>query len=403
MSIISTQKTTKIIGQPHQGRSVDGQLVYAVGDIHGCYDLLRQLLAKISCDAANRAKGRTPRLIFCGDYIDRGPDTSHVLDALCWLKRHRPFDAQFLMGNHEEVFLAYLADPISANIWMKFGGYETLRSYGVSPPEINAPAKEHQAARDNLLQRMPIAHLRFIEELQLMIGIGDYAFVHAGASDIIARISRYVRIENDSPEPLDLGDVVSTTLSFIRIVDDDEESCSEIASALMASGYDCSWANSPEFTAAPNEPAPDILILDLSMPRLDGFQVIQNLADAGRAPHLIIASGHEQRIIRAAVRSAEEAGLHVLGALEKPYSIASLLALVEARLTEPGKTVDDHAALISHLVETQALIHVPATERRELFAVSGTCYEIYAITKDGKRAEVYFNPVTGAVVQNNVD
>lgn len=186
MSSIRTQKTAKVVGQAHQGGSVDGQLVYAVGDIHGCYDLLRELLAQISGDAEERAKGRTPRLIFCGDYIDRGPDTSRVLDALCWLKRHRPFDVQFLLGNHEEVFLAYLADPISANIWMKFGGCETLRSYGVSPPPINAPAKEHQAARDNLLERMPIAHLRFIEELQLMVGIGDYAFVHAGVRPGIA-------------------------------------------------------------------------------------------------------------------------------------------------------------------------------------------------------------------------
>lgn len=39
----------------------------------------------------------------------------------------------------------------------------------------------------------------------------------------------------------------------------------------------------------------------------------------------------------------------------------------------------------------------------KVFQVSGSCYEIYALTKDGKRAEVYFNPVTGAVVQNNVD
>lgn len=39
----------------------------------------------------------------------------------------------------------------------------------------------------------------------------------------------------------------------------------------------------------------------------------------------------------------------------------------------------------------------------KVFQVSGSCYEIYAHTKDGKRAEVYFNPVTGAVVQNNVD
>lgn len=39
----------------------------------------------------------------------------------------------------------------------------------------------------------------------------------------------------------------------------------------------------------------------------------------------------------------------------------------------------------------------------KVFQVSGSCYEIYAINKDGRRAEVYFNPVTGAVVQNNVD
>jgi hypothetical protein len=39
----------------------------------------------------------------------------------------------------------------------------------------------------------------------------------------------------------------------------------------------------------------------------------------------------------------------------------------------------------------------------KVFQVSGSCYEIYAHTNDGKRAEVYFNPVTGAVVQNNLD
>ncbi|MXP45747.1 PepSY domain-containing protein [Allopontixanthobacter sediminis] len=39
----------------------------------------------------------------------------------------------------------------------------------------------------------------------------------------------------------------------------------------------------------------------------------------------------------------------------------------------------------------------------KVFQTSGSCYEIYAINKDGRRAEVYFNPVTGAVVQNNID
>lgn len=39
----------------------------------------------------------------------------------------------------------------------------------------------------------------------------------------------------------------------------------------------------------------------------------------------------------------------------------------------------------------------------KVFQVSGSCYEIYALTKDGARAEVYFNPVDGSIVQNNVD
>lgn len=36
------------------------------------------------------------------------------------------------------------------------------------------------------------------------------------------------------------------------------------------------------------------------------------------------------------------------------------------------------------------------------FKVSGNCYEIYGWTKDGKKAEVYFNPVTGAVVKSKI-
>ena len=41
--------------------------------------------------------------------------------------------------------------------------------------------------------------------------------------------------------------------------------------------------------------------------------------------------------------------------------------------------------------------------RIRVFQVSGSCYEIYARAPNGRRAEVYFNPVTGAVVQNNED
>lgn len=37
------------------------------------------------------------------------------------------------------------------------------------------------------------------------------------------------------------------------------------------------------------------------------------------------------------------------------------------------------------------------------FEITGSCYEIYGKTKDDKRAEVYFNPVTGDIVKAEID
>ncbi len=37
------------------------------------------------------------------------------------------------------------------------------------------------------------------------------------------------------------------------------------------------------------------------------------------------------------------------------------------------------------------------------FLVSGNCYEIYGFDKDGKKVEIYFNPVDGSVVKKEVE
>lgn len=42
-------------------------------------------------------------------------------------------------------------------------------------------------------------------------------------------------------------------------------------------------------------------------------------------------------------------------------------------------------------------------QKIKTFKVTGSCYEIYGYTKDNKKAEVYFNPVTGAVVKAEID
>ncbi len=76
--------------------------------------------------------------------------------------------------------LDYLANPSANRDWIGFGGDATLRSYGVAVPDTVGLPAEHVRARDDLLERMPVAHLRFLENLDVMLTVGDFVFVHAG-------------------------------------------------------------------------------------------------------------------------------------------------------------------------------------------------------------------------------
>jgi serine/threonine protein phosphatase 1 len=156
-----------------------GELIYAIGDVHGRYDLLKQLMGLILRDCTDRAEDRRPLLIFCGDYVDRGPDSAEVVEALIWLQQRKDIQACCLKGNHEAALLCFLDNPVDCWGWLRSGGAETFESYGVDPPSPDDPDSCFDA-RDQLRLRMPPAHLRFLESLEPMMVVGDYAFVHAG-------------------------------------------------------------------------------------------------------------------------------------------------------------------------------------------------------------------------------
>ena len=156
-----------------------GERVYAIGDIHGCCDLLERLIAQIEADDAGRTAARTT-LIFLGDLVDRGPESAQVVERLRQLALARPEGStRFLLGNHEEVFLAALAGDIKAmKFFNRIGGRETILSYGVSRAEYdNADYAELLAA---VQRSVPEAHVAFLRGFEDLIIVGDYAFVHAG-------------------------------------------------------------------------------------------------------------------------------------------------------------------------------------------------------------------------------
>jgi serine/threonine protein phosphatase 1 len=153
-----------------------GMRIYAVGDMHGCADLLFNLFTRIDEDLKARPTSVSVQ-VFLGDYIDRGPNSRQVIDLL--IARRQEHDIVLLKGNHEDCALRFFNDPTMLSAWKNIGGLSTIRSYGVPPPRGDDPRSlEELAAAFN--HSMPDNHRRFLQGLALSFTCGDFFFVHAG-------------------------------------------------------------------------------------------------------------------------------------------------------------------------------------------------------------------------------
>lgn len=155
-----------------------GEIVYAIGDVHGCSDLLFRLLVKISDDAAQFPQAQVVVLTL-GDYVDRGPNSRAVIEMLSRLKVKGGERMVALKGNHEAALLDFLEDPARGAVWCEFGGRETMTSYGVEAP-VGRDLEAWTACRDAFAAALPAHHLDFLQSLEVTARVGDYLFVHAG-------------------------------------------------------------------------------------------------------------------------------------------------------------------------------------------------------------------------------
>jgi serine/threonine protein phosphatase 1 len=157
-----------------------GVVCYAIGDVHGCAGLLVPLLAHILEDGAD-ACGAHKVVVCLGDYVDRGPDSRAVIEALLELEARQDVEARFLLGNHEHVLLGFLDDPVGGEAWLGLGASATLASYGAPAPPADASPENWREIRDGFARVLPARHLDFLRRLEPACALGDYFFVHAGA------------------------------------------------------------------------------------------------------------------------------------------------------------------------------------------------------------------------------
>lgn len=86
---------------------------YVIGDVHGCYDEMMELLHKIE------EEDEDARIIFVGDFVDRGPQVDKVLE---WCLKNITVDGKYqsVRGNHEQMVLEWYEEWLQ---WWDEGGF----------------------------------------------------------------------------------------------------------------------------------------------------------------------------------------------------------------------------------------------------------------------------------------
>jgi serine/threonine protein phosphatase 1 len=153
-----------------------GDRIYAIGDVHGCHDLLERLLDRIGEHSERLSPDKTVYLVFLGDMVDRGTESARVLDIVHGLAS-RSEHVVTLLGNHEDMMLQALAgEPDALRDWMRIGGDDTVRSFGLEPFRHGDAAAYLRQLRGTI----PRAWVDWLRRCPLTVQSGEYFFCHAG-------------------------------------------------------------------------------------------------------------------------------------------------------------------------------------------------------------------------------
>lgn len=170
-------RTSEPAPQPFTAPLAPDASFCVVGDIHGSLRLLERLFEMIETEV-----GQTCPLVFVGDYVDRGEQSAQVLHLLYEMSRQDGREVICLIGNHEDMMLKFLDDPVSSGPrWLRYGGLQTLSSFGVGAISERSSPDHLLAARDALEQAMGDDMIDWLQNLPTTWKSGNVVVVHAGA------------------------------------------------------------------------------------------------------------------------------------------------------------------------------------------------------------------------------
>lgn len=141
--------------------------IWTIGDIHGELKFLQKLLGKLF-----REEGldlSKDKLVFTGDYVDRGKYSFEVLRILRRLKTKYPKNVIVLLGNHEEMMINALTKPHDDHmyLWKINGGTKAIKSF----------------YKNFNNKTLPLDWLRWVAKLPIQYLTENFIFTHAPICD----------------------------------------------------------------------------------------------------------------------------------------------------------------------------------------------------------------------------
>jgi len=178
--LLSFGESSPAAPDPDRTRSLaPAQPLYVIGDVHGNAALLEPLLEVIDADMHAEAYGDS-KLVFVGDYVDRGDHSALVLGHVHKLSRDLPGAVICLMGNHERMLLDFLDDPAGRGArWLGNGGLQTLASFGVGGLGARPSLEDMADASEALAAALPEGVEAWLRDLPLLWQSGNVVCVHA--------------------------------------------------------------------------------------------------------------------------------------------------------------------------------------------------------------------------------
>jgi len=142
------------------GYDSNEQITVLIGDIHGCYQELRELLTLVGWNEENEPEDN-PRVILLGDLVDRGPDSGKCVSFA------RTHGFECVRGNHDDRYVKYR----DRKLWHSANPNNPLPAWMKKYPE-----------RVKILESLSEADLDWIAALPTKIFLRDYGVmaVHAG-------------------------------------------------------------------------------------------------------------------------------------------------------------------------------------------------------------------------------